>query len=657
MFSNSITNTKNFTVDEMYINTSLGTPHLTTSQIVQLTPQVGQLVYDTLLNKLFVYTNVGWVTYGTSGDVTNLQNQITDVSNNLATNYYNKTQVDSKETNLNNKITDVSNNLFNNYYNKTTIDNNIYTKTQSDNLLNNKLDVSGNQTLTITNIDNSGNILNLGNNANSINVGCGSNIQTINMGSNSSTGVTTINIGGAGDTVNVAGTLNYIQTTDLKVTDNNIILNAGSSGSATARGAGISIRDNNNDNQAYIKVSSLGTIYEIKAPENSFVLSTPILTQNETIASQTFVNTGLSGKVDTSTLSNYYTQTQTNNLLANKADTSSLSNYVLKAGDTMTGTLIVNNDIYAGIPTAQARIYTSTLWGGYNNATISGQQSLIMLENPHIPYTISAGSSRLRFASDSSTTSVYDISCKNGNMYVGYGNVDKITIDQNGSLSTNALIYLRTDAQIGGTANYYLIDKSGNNKGQWALGSAGTAFDFAIYSYSNTGAFERQHFNIEKTTGNIGIGTTANDAKLVVGGSIKLGDDGNNPIGSIRYSSNQFIARNSAGQFYLYKTFHIKFSKYNGGTTVYSSNGVSISGVSGNELNLSYATNFNSEPVVLCQSEHLSIYGNPAVYYQVVNGQNGVSIIRLYNSSWSALNWDFFGSSGQHITNILVSGI
>ena len=144
-----------------------------------------------------------------------------------------------------------------------------------------------NGTMRTNTIESLGNTLSLGSSVNTskINIGCGSSIQSINLGSDSTIGETTINIGGQGDIVNIAGTLNYIQATNLQVDDKLITLNKGSSGLSTARNAGIQIRDNNNDDQAYIKTSTNGDYWMFKAPENNnYVLSSPILTQNEEIA-------------------------------------------------------------------------------------------------------------------------------------------------------------------------------------------------------------------------------------------------------------------------------------------------------------------------------------------------------------------------------------
>ena len=83
--------------------------------------------------------------------------------------------------------------------------------------------------------------LNLGTStATSINLGTASTTQTINIGTGS--GVTTINLGGSGDTVNIAGTLTYINTTDITVTDKLIVLNKGG-GIGSGGVSGISIEE------------------------------------------------------------------------------------------------------------------------------------------------------------------------------------------------------------------------------------------------------------------------------------------------------------------------------------------------------------------------------------------------------------------------------
>lgn len=112
---------------------------------------------------------------------------------------------------------------------------------------------------------------------------------TINIGTG--LGANTINIGASGDTINLAGDTNIIKTTNLEVHDNIITLNKGSSGSSTARLSGIQIRDNNNDASGFIRTAALGNQFELKAPESSFTLSTPILTKNEVVATVSNLDT------------------------------------------------------------------------------------------------------------------------------------------------------------------------------------------------------------------------------------------------------------------------------------------------------------------------------------------------------------------------------
>ena len=131
--------------------------------------------------------------------------------------------------------------------------------------------------LGIDTIQGSNTVLNIGySNANTINIGMQGN--------------QIINIGSIGDVVNIQGDLTYINSTELQVSDKRIYLNEGTFQLQTARGAGIIIKDGNLisdittlQNYGYILVSSTGNFYNIKAPENSYYLSTPILTTNSNI--------------------------------------------------------------------------------------------------------------------------------------------------------------------------------------------------------------------------------------------------------------------------------------------------------------------------------------------------------------------------------------
>jgi len=115
--------------------------------------------------------------------------------------------------------------------------------------------------------------LNLGiTNASTVNLGTASTTQTINIGTGS--GTTTINLGGSGDTVNIAGTLTYVNTTDLNVADKLITLNkGGASGSGNA--SGIQIEENSTITGA-IAVGTSRKSWSLKAPGLSgSILLTP----------------------------------------------------------------------------------------------------------------------------------------------------------------------------------------------------------------------------------------------------------------------------------------------------------------------------------------------------------------------------------------------
>lgn len=77
-----------------------------------------------------------------------------------------------------------------------------------------------------------------GTNTTTLNLGTGSSTQTVNIGTGA--GTTTINIGGAGDTVNVAGTLTWLQTTNLEVSDKLVAINKGGT-TVGGNGAGVQV--------------------------------------------------------------------------------------------------------------------------------------------------------------------------------------------------------------------------------------------------------------------------------------------------------------------------------------------------------------------------------------------------------------------------------
>jgi hypothetical protein len=80
-----------------------------------------------------------------------------------------------------------------------------------------------------------------------VNLGTGMSTGVINIGTSTNGGKSTINIGGPGDQVNVAGSLTYINTTNLDVSDCLITLNKGATAlSSTHKGSGIQIERLNN---------------------------------------------------------------------------------------------------------------------------------------------------------------------------------------------------------------------------------------------------------------------------------------------------------------------------------------------------------------------------------------------------------------------------
>ena len=75
-----------------------------------------------------------------------------------------------------------------------------------------------------------------------LNLGTGMTTGVVNIGTSSNNGKSIINIGGVGDEVNVMGSLTYVNTTNLDISDNLITLNKGATAtSGTINGAGIQL--------------------------------------------------------------------------------------------------------------------------------------------------------------------------------------------------------------------------------------------------------------------------------------------------------------------------------------------------------------------------------------------------------------------------------
>jgi len=128
--------------------------------------------------------------------------------------------------------------------------------------------------------------LNIGTtNAEVINLGTATTTQTINIGTGS--GVTTINIGGAGDTVNVGGTLTWVKTTDLEVTDKLITINKGGA-AASGGGSGIQVEEDVTGTPTitgYVKTSSDRKSWQLVAPAQASIVTLAPIGANFTISS------------------------------------------------------------------------------------------------------------------------------------------------------------------------------------------------------------------------------------------------------------------------------------------------------------------------------------------------------------------------------------
>jgi hypothetical protein len=127
-------------------------------------------------------------------------------------------------------------------------------------------------------------------------LGCGSGAQTVNVGTGA--GATTINLGGAGDTVNIAGTLTYINATNIQVVDKLITLNKGGA-TATAGGTGMEFEESSAIT-GYIKTSSGRSGYIFRAPASAstapdFQLDMPASNVTTFNGSQLTLSNGLVG--------------------------------------------------------------------------------------------------------------------------------------------------------------------------------------------------------------------------------------------------------------------------------------------------------------------------------------------------------------------------
>lgn len=115
-----------------------------------------------------------------------------------------------------------------------------------------------------------------------LNIGTAPAIQTLNIGTNNSSTGTVINIGGSNDTVNIQGKTVFTSTSNLSITDPNILLNQnGAVGSSS--GAGVSIQEGG-ATVAYAQQNSTRDGFVIKAVNSPIINLTQSLARTDSPA-------------------------------------------------------------------------------------------------------------------------------------------------------------------------------------------------------------------------------------------------------------------------------------------------------------------------------------------------------------------------------------
>ena len=196
--------------------------------------------------------------------------------------------------------------------------------------------------------------LNIGTTSNTtaVNIGTSTATQEVNIGTGA--GVTTIKIGGAADTVEISGTLTWVNTTNLEVTDKNIVLNKGGT-AGSANGAGISIEEN-----ALTVASFEYTGPQVFSAKTTGALRLPV--GNDTTERPTGSSTDLKGMVrynDSKDLYEGYNESTGWSSLANSAVTAKIT----QASPALTINTVVYFDGTAYKPARADSINTAEIVG------------------------------------------------------------------------------------------------------------------------------------------------------------------------------------------------------------------------------------------------------------------------------------------------------
>ncbi|MFN7836023.1 MAG: hypothetical protein ACK5NY_09610, partial [Burkholderiaceae bacterium] len=201
---------------------------------------------------------------------------------------------------------------------------------------------SGSGVFTDT-IESNSNTLNIGSslNTSNINLGCGTGIQNVNIGLFGG-GKTNINIGGIGDIVSIGGTLTYVNSTNLDITNNQIFINSNGT-TLSARGAGVIISTQGGTYSGWIREdTTTGTQFLFKPVESPYQLNTPTLIDNSEIIT--------SKETQTITGNKTFSQIFCNGISGTTADIRGITAGIILAGSIASSQLL-GTTLYFGTAT------------------------------------------------------------------------------------------------------------------------------------------------------------------------------------------------------------------------------------------------------------------------------------------------------------------